>query len=192
MAEKKNMDPIMVDLETLGTSPNSAILSLGAVKFDPETEKFTDEFYMVVNTQSCLDIGQSIDQDTVHWWNRQSPEARLVLEQAKAPTESGVNYPVREVMSRFASFAHYNSNVWGNGSDFDNAIIQEIYRKLGIRQPWAFWNNRCYRTMKNMFPDIKHERQGTYHNALDDAKTQALHLCKILKHMRGLQATPVA
>lgn len=180
---KKNMDPIMVDTETLGTSPNSVILSIGAVKFDPDTRQFTDEFYTVISTKSCLEIGMTIDPDTVDWWNHQSDEARIVLEQAKA--EPPICMTIYDALQAFSGFAHWNSCIWGNGSDFDNAMIQEAYRKLNIRQPWAFWNNRCYRTMKNMIKLEAPKRQGTYHNALDDAKTQALHLCDILAAMRG-------
>lgn len=56
---------------------------------------------------------------------------------------------------------------------------------LGRRAGWEFWNNRCFRTLKGMAPHIKTERQGTYHNALDDAKTQALHAIKVLQHLKG-------
>jgi inhibitor of KinA sporulation pathway (predicted exonuclease) len=33
-------------------------------------------------------------------------------------------------------------------------------------------------------PSIKLERVGTHHNALDDAKSQALHLMKILEALK--------
>jgi exodeoxyribonuclease VIII len=177
---KKNMDPIMLDLETLGTSPNSVILSIGAVKFDPNTRLFTDEMYTVINTRSCREIGMTIDPSTQEWWSRQSAEARRVIEEAELTPVT-----IDVALDKFSNFAHWNSCIWGNGSDFDNAMLQEAYKKLGKKQPWAFWNNRCYRTMKNMVSVDQPARVGTYHNALDDAKTQALHLCGILEKLRS-------
>jgi exodeoxyribonuclease VIII len=46
--------------------------------------------------------------------------------------------------------------------------------------PWQFWNSRCYRTVKSLYPDNKLKRSGTYHNAVDDAESQARHLIELL------------
>lgn len=70
--------------------------------------------------------------------------------------------------------------VWGNGADFDNVILGSAYRRLGKSIPWAFYNSRCYRTVKSLQPGCRIERAGTHHNALDDAKSQALHLMRLL------------
>lgn len=41
------MNHLMIDLETLGTSADAVILSVGAVKFDLESDKIDDEgFYL--------------------------------------------------------------------------------------------------------------------------------------------------
>ena len=40
-----------------------------------------------------------------------------------------------------------------------------------------------YRTLKNLLPYIEMERVGEHHNALDDAKSQALHAIKLLKEL---------
>lgn len=70
--------------------------------------------------------------------------------------------------------------LWGNGSDFDNVILASAYRSCNLEVPWKFWNNRCYRTVKALRPDIKIHRSGTYHNALDDAVSQAEHLMRMI------------
>jgi hypothetical protein len=70
--------------------------------------------------------------------------------------------------------------LWGNGSDFDNALLSVAYDAANVKPGWEFWNNRCYRTFKNQAPDIKIVRGGTYHDAFDDAVDQAKHLQKIL------------
>lgn len=56
-------------------------------------------------------------------------------------------------------------------------------RAAGLEQPWAFWNDRCYRTLKAR-SELKIARTGTHHNALDDAKSQALHLITIWRAER--------
>jgi len=69
--------------------------------------------------------------------------------------------------------------VWGNGSNFDNVILEHTYRLLNIKLAWKNQNDRCFRTLKKIYPEMKIERCGTYHNALDDAITQAKHAIKI-------------
>ena len=165
------MNKIMLDLETMGNSANSAIIAIGAVRFD--NDKLLDEFYTVVDLQSCLDNGLEMNADTVLWWMQQSEQAR---NQFKRKGEQ-----VDVVLDDFSKWMRSRAEVWGNGAAFDNAILANAYKKLGKEQPWAFWNDRCYRTMKSLYPEVKIQRQGTYHNALDDAKSQAEHLIRILK-----------
>ena len=57
---------LMIDLETLGTKPNSAILSIGAVYFDKDG--LGEEFYANVDLQDSIDSGFDIDASTVYWW----------------------------------------------------------------------------------------------------------------------------
>jgi len=78
------MKDVMVDLETLGRRAGCSILSIGAVAFDAETGNMGPEFYMVIKMASCEKHGLHTDQDTVAWWEKQSPEAQKVLKQARA------------------------------------------------------------------------------------------------------------
>ena len=68
------MQNVMVDIETLGTSSNSVILSIGAVEFD--NENLGAEFEVYIDPESCTDHGLVIDAPTVMWWLGQSNEAR--------------------------------------------------------------------------------------------------------------------
>lgn len=177
------MKNLMNDLETLGTVPGCSILSIGAVRFDPHLNKLGDEFYVVVNRQSCLDAGLFEMQDTVNWWNKQSAEARKVLDQAGDESQS---VPLPLALAQFTDFCKKKPGtlVWGNGADFDNPLLAVAYYRCNMTQGWGPWNGRCYRTFKNLAKHIKPEREGTYHNALDDAKTQARHFMAILNHLQ--------
>ena len=62
---------IMIDLETLNTTPDAAILTIGAVKFDPfgseVKEPKMDSFYCKVDLDSCDRIGLTTNDDTIAW-----------------------------------------------------------------------------------------------------------------------------
>jgi exodeoxyribonuclease VIII len=165
------MKNVMVDLETLGNGSNAVIISIGAVEFD-ETG-LGREFYMRVDPQSCVDAGLKMDVSTVMWWMQQSDAARSAF---KGPGA----VPLDVALGEFSSWYPRGAALWGNGATFDNVILGNAYKALGGAQPWAYWADRCYRTLKNLYPHVKLDRNGTYHNALDDAKSQALHAIAIL------------
>lgn len=180
------MKDVMVDLETLGRRAGCSILSIGAVAFDAETGELGPELYTVVKVASCEAVGLHSDPDTVAWWEKQSPEAQKVLKQARSTRG---NKTLDKALTNFneylAQFDPKVVRVWGNGSDFDNAILINCYAAANLTAGWEFWNNRCFRTLKGLAPSVKLYRTGTHHNALDDAKTQALHAVKVLQHLRG-------
>lgn len=167
---------VMIDLETLGNRPGCSILSIGAVAFDENG--LGPEFYCVVSRESCRKFGLHEDPETLQWWENKPEAARKVITEAKR----GNALPAALVMlgNFIGQFDADEVRIWGNGSDFDNAILACAYAATGFRLPWQFWNNRCYRTLKNLHPGITMKRQGTHHNALDDAKSQALHAIEIL------------
>ena len=168
----------MVDLETMGTVAGCAILSIGAVGFDENG--LGTEFYRVVNIRSCLDAGLFIDPETVEWWKSQSEEARKILVLVKSLETS---IPLKQALEEFNVFLDtYGDEVvmWDNGSVFDNAIVLYAANAVGVKMSVKFYNHLCYRTIKVTNPDVKFKRTGTHHNALDDAKSQALHFVEIM------------
>lgn len=173
------MKHIMLDLETLGTGPDAAILSIGAVKFCPDTGELGPRFYMAIDPVYCQNAGLTIDANTVKWWMKQSEEAR------KQVFDSPMM--LSEALSGFSMFCGItqqggkNNIVWGNSCAFDNVILRNAYKAVGMEAPWDFWNDRCYRTLKALYPQAPFVRQGTHHNALDDAISQAEHAIEIFK-----------
>ncbi len=165
---------VMLDLETMGSGVNSAIIALGAVAFD--CTGVHSKFYEQVSLVSSVGIGLECDPSTIMWWMQQGDDARSAF---KDNDKAG---HINAVLARFAKwFVDVGGvEVWGNGAAFDNAILSNAYRKSGAVQPWKFWNDRCYRTIKSMNINISFDRIGTHHNAVDDAETQAVHLIKIM------------
>lgn len=157
-----SINNIMVDLETMGIAADSAIVAIGAVRFNIE-EGVIDRFDSVINLQSSLDVGLKVNGDTVMWWLGQSQEARGAL--------LTVAHPLAVALHNFSQWLEPDDKIWGNGASFDNSILATAYEKCQLPLPWKFWNDRCYRTVKNLYPKIKLSRVGTYHNAVDDAES---------------------
>jgi exodeoxyribonuclease VIII len=164
----------MADLETLGNKPGSAIVALGAVKFG--AAGIFDEFYQRIDLQSCLDHGLTMDASTVLWWLKQPDGPRMEI------TRPGNR--LCQVLHDFSEWlGDPNAEIWGNGAAFDNTLLASAFQASGLPLPWKYSNDRCYRTLKALHPEIPMERDGTHHHALDDARSQALHLMRILPNL---------
>jgi hypothetical protein len=173
------MQDVMLDLETMGLLPGSAIVAIGAVAFDAQTGAMGETFYAGVALQSSLDVGLIVDGDTMQWWLKQGDAARAPI----AHAQDSLEYALK-AFAQFVARVGAHAKVWGNGAAFDNTLLAYAYRNLRRPLPWNFRNDRCYRTLKTMYPEIVIEREGVQHHALDDAISQAKHLVRILAHMR--------
>ena len=168
------MNNIMLDLETMGTHSGAAIVSIGGVKFG--ASGLGEEFYKVIDLASSMKAGLTLDASTVIWWMKQSEAARKSLTTNK--TVSLFN-----ALQEFTKFvgAKKQAKIWGNGASFDNVLLGNAYDAVNLERPWEYWNDRCYRTMKAMLGNgIEYVKPTIAHDALEDAKAQAVHLCKIM------------
>jgi len=67
---------VMIDMETLDTSPNCVILTIGAVRFDPKGSGVVERLELRPTIEEQTEIyNRSINEDTLRWWSEQSPEA---------------------------------------------------------------------------------------------------------------------
>ncbi len=170
------MRDVMIDLETMSSASNAAIVSIGAVFFDEKAQHQC--FYRVIDLKSDHEAGGRIDADTIMWWMRQTDQARSAINPDRA-------FRSHLVLQDFATWlANAGNNnpdlrVWGNGATFDNVVLRNCYMRHGSKAPWSYRGDRCFRTIKDMFPVEKPEFGGTAHNALDDAINQAKWLQKI-------------
>jgi exodeoxyribonuclease VIII len=166
------MIQVMLDLETLSTRSNATILSIGAVKFTEE-DGIVDKFYRTVDPRTCKAVGLHVCPDTVEWWSKQSKLARDALMKD--------NISISQALDEFAEwYGTKKIPVWGNGAGFDNVIMENAYMACNTKRPWTSWYDRCFRTVKNLINIEPDAREGTHHNALDDAVYQTQHLLKIL------------
>jgi hypothetical protein len=159
----------MIDCETLGTTASAVILSIGAVKFDLNSDAIDDNgFYSSATIESNLDLGRRIQEDTLLWWLKQPAAAQQVFHEAKVPLSDSL-------IELSDWIGADDCHVWSNGADFDLPMISHAYSQIGVEVPWKFWNSRCFRTYKNLpgAKDIRVPPLGVKHNALSDAYQQA-------------------
>lgn len=169
----------MIDLETLGTGPDTVVVSLGAVLFDPNQLELGPTFYAPLQIQNQLDIGRKVTGDTLKWWIGQSDAAKkLFHEEAQDPAY---------VLSVFSDWLKQNipsirsRKPWGNGATFDISIMESLYKSYNLEVPWNFNSVMDLRTFKRFVGKGKQVPKtiGVNHNALDDAINQANYVIDI-------------
>lgn len=169
---------VMIDIETLSTSPNAVILTIGAIVFETTdtislNELETDKaFYKKITIQSCKDLNMVIDEATEKWWNQQDESVRY-----EAIEDPENRYDIHRVLKALSSWlkihAIENVKVWANSPSFDCVILKEAYKACNLPLPWKFWLERDIRTLF----DITNFKTNTLppmlkHNALYDCYRQ--------------------
>lgn len=176
------LSDIMIDLETLATSPNASVLTIGAVRFDPFNNEIDnptcEKFYVKVDLDSCDALGLEVSEDTLAWWSQQSKEAQ----EEAFNTEGRIE--IREAFNQLYKFCWGAKRVWSHGASFDTVICENIFRKLGKAVPWSFWEVRCTRTLFDI--GINPERPPVLkHHALEDAWNQTVGVQNVFQRLRS-------
>lgn len=162
---------LMIDLETLGNKPNSAVLQIGAVFFDIEKGTLGETFEAFIDFEDAMRYGK-VTPSTLKWWMGQNDEARRAA--IKGVTKA------KDAWEAFYNFCQKHGrkiHPWGNGSVFDITICNwQFAAVLQKESPWDFWNVQDCRTIKRLAHGVVRydgEHGGVAHRALDDAVHQA-------------------
>jgi len=162
------MKHAMIDIETMGTNPGAVIISLAAVQFEPGVpESVGASFKMNFALQDSISYGFRIEADTLLWWLKQKPE---ILSKQLDETDL-----VSTVLGKFSSFLIFNKieYVWGNSASFDCGLLAAYYRRLKLPVPFSHWNERCYRTLINLTPFKRlNKDEAQAHDPLYDCQYQ--------------------
>jgi hypothetical protein len=172
---------IMIDLETLATSTDAAILTIGAVKFDPFgselKEPAMESFYVKVDLDSCDRIGLVTNDDTIAWWASQSKEAQ------EAAFDPEGRIQIEDAFQQLYKFCWGAKRVWSNGSVFDIVICENVFKRINKAIPWQYWQVRDVRTAFDL--GINPQRPPvTAHHALEDAWNQAVGIQNVFNTLR--------
>jgi hypothetical protein len=168
----------MLDVETMGTEPNSIILTIGAVPFDKEGKPSLGRdfyFYKRVELQSYdkyKNMEYSFDWVTLLWWLRQ--DKNLIAESFL----SQPRYPIWDVLQDFNDwifavckmFDDYNLKIWSHSKNFDIVVLQNAFKSCDIECPWKYLDTRDTRTLYDLagidINEIKMSDELKFHNVI--------------------------
>lgn len=180
---------LMVDMETMGNSPDAPIVSIGAVFFDPSTGNTGAEFYQVVSLESSISFGMKPDASTIQWWLKQSSEARSAILVDEAMGLLEILELLADFIAENAANGSHTVQLWGNGCSFDNVILRRAYALTDTPFTVPYWNDRDVRTMVELGksvginPRFDIPFEGEMHNALSDARHQVKYVSAIWQRL---------
>ncbi len=181
---------VMLDLETMGTRLDAAIIQIGAVMFEARSggRMLNGQGF---NRHVLLQDGQgTLDHSTLCFWLREASAAKM----GKALSEDAL--PLSIVLREFKDWPEKCGTTWGAvegvwamPADFDLPILKSAFARLWGDVPWDRRDTRCARTLFSLVggkPTIDWTGM-TPHDAFDDAVGQAL---QVQKAMALLGNTP--
>lgn len=189
---------VMLDLETLSTRTDAAIVQIAAIAFDIETGELGPRFSAYVREDAV--IGQAVghvDLRTVGWWLQQKQAATL----GSALTDEDMYLPLAEALGAFAEWWEQGTDdveqtcieaLWAHGATFDIPILQTAFE---VRCPEVYegkvpWHYRAPRDTRTLFavapggmprPPKDETRE---HDAQYDCEYQIAQVCAAHKALR--------
>lgn len=150
---EKYRDAIYLDLETLGNSPLSPVLEIGAVRM--LHGEVLSKFQVFIDIDEQIRMGMVPNWSTMAWWMDDAavtPLARRVQLDAK-------RIPVAQALADFSGWvADQKSDNspegipnWGNAPSFDQAILRTLYLQAGMEYPLNFRTECDYRDLLRKF-----------------------------------------
>lgn len=162
-----------IDMETLSTEHNAALLSIGAVIHDFSTGQQVDKFYANITPESSIAARLDVSESTKAWWAKQGQAAQDVL--------SVDQRPLRDVLVDFTKWlaGHGVQYAIGNGPRADNQWLDSACKAVGMQSPIKYWGDLDMRTLTFIGTHIlgldhwHNTFKGVKHNALHDAINEA-------------------
>lgn len=184
------MKDLMVDLETLNNTPNSAVVSACFIHFDIETGEHGRPLECNISLQSSLDLGLTIKEETFYWWLNNTQSARDSINPNRNNNSKLTWDSIYEILKDF-KFDY----AWSRGADFDIAILRAAFEKMKKPDLMAY-KGRCVRTMQHVAPTVYNNAVEAYkqsipdfteHNALHDSIAQIKGVSAVYNHINRQQ-----
>lgn len=158
---------LMLDIETLSSQPNAAVIAIGLVAFNQE--EILNECEILIDPQ--FTPGHR-NPDTLDWWHDQ--DSRVFRKMM-----SGGEYPW-DACDQFVDFCNQykKAPMWANPPTFGISIMRHLFKVYDKEFPIHFTRERDFRTIKKMAERVGVDYSEAYeerdaHDAVDDAKVQA-------------------
>jgi hypothetical protein len=174
----------MIDLETLSTRKDAAIVQLAAVSFDPDTGEIFGRYKTTVLPRE----GEHVDVGTIAWWLQQDAAKAL----GAALVGPGCLPLAAALVELWAFFdAEKPEAVWSHGSSFDVAIVEHHCARLELAVPWTYKMPRDTRTLYSLAPGgcpVVEVDAARKHDALYDCEVQIQQVCGALHELELAKA----
>jgi hypothetical protein len=185
---------IMIDIETLATRNDAAIIQIGACTLDEKNTfivSIDQDFYLPEDAPGR--DSYTVDPRTVAWWASQGAEAQESLGLNVVSNPASALDKLGAWLKATGFKASYNSgrSVWANGIQFDIPILRYAYsieKGHNNETPWHYRQEKDQRTLLRMLsrrvkPGVLNEvREGLVrHRADHDCIAQARSLKLLLE-----------
>lgn len=163
------MNDVMIDLETLGNTPDAAVVQFGACFFNRYTGDIGNRYECRISLNSEIKAGFKTTASTILWWLDQSKESREAvfknLEMLSVKSENAW-----QTIRRFLDTADY---IWSHAT-FDFVITQNHFNFYGI----LYLPFRAARDIRTIYELAEYKPNfdnfvGEKHTAMADAIFQA-------------------
>lgn len=176
MASKRNS--IMLDLETLNTTPDAAVLSIGAV----DINNLNNSFHGIIDMNDAVRYG-TVGASTVKFWMQEalsgSPAAKEIVNEGHDAWEVVQNFIIWVQTVQYSNPHNLPPfRIWCKYAAFDFPIITNLVDRMGCTLPWAYYEQYCATTIFKLTPDV-FDDEPNQHSAVGDAINQARRLIKI-------------
>lgn len=198
----------VIDLETTGTVPDSAVISLGAVDIAAGVDGTwaicpNSELNLTFDVPDQVKRGAVFDPDAIEFhlrWPETTNTLRHSLQSKRPMPALFQNYD-----SLNEALLHHFLYWWEDnqppcatpvfacrGTDFDPVILRRFLERYGVRVPYKYWQAADIRSLDTFIgltseiPYPKKVNSNHLHDALEDAKAAALSLCNTLNFMTSM------
>lgn len=189
---------IMLDLETVSTEPNAAIMQIGATTFDENGQlnhpTQSCNFNLRVSLQSALFAGLHMNPETVEWWKVQDALAK------SAVGGDGECVSLLMAVRKFSAWyhgwklKHEDVLIWSHGASFDIPVLKSAFNAVQIATPWHYRSERCTRTLFKLAEELGWNAEAArgdaifavnklQHDAYWDAVRQSFDVITAYKHI---------
>lgn len=173
------MKRTMFDIEAWDLKETALLLSVGIVDIDQEVGQVRHP-----GIEEQQRDGRTIGASTAQWWTFQSEAARITtLSDAIWRENPGIT------AAYIAQAAEEADEIWASGTSYDMKILSHFVKQYLPDYRWPFWKERDHRTVRELVDPhgLMKPSRGTEHDALEDAKFQAVYLKRLLPHVSEAQ-----
>lgn len=162
----------MVDLETLSSPPNAAIIEAAVVEFTPLPPfRANVAYYRRFKLEDVMSSGLRVEPQTLKWWSRQENFEKVMS--GETPLQGGLE-AIKETLSVY-------DHIWARSPIFDCANLRDAMRATNVHPLWGLENRRKFQDVRSAIaprPDFGVVQQvyRNSHNSVEDCLKQIVDL----------------